>query len=163
MNFIIGFVLLGLCVFAGYRVASSYRRKLNFVNDFKNLLNFLETNIMFTQDNLNKILTEKKDTFHKDFQEFLAKYLDYQQDCQNVLDEWKKEQNVVDSDTAEVVVNFMIGLGRNDSESQIQSIKQAKEILNGHIEKVTKEQQSKGAMSMKLGIMGGLALIIIVL
>ena len=159
MNFIIGFVLLGLCVFAGYRVASSYRRKLNFVNDFKNLLNFLETNIMFTQDNLNKILTEKKDIFHKDFQEFLAKYLDYQ----NILNEWKKEQNVVDSDTAQVVENFMIGLGRNDSESQIQSIKQAKEILNGHIEKVTKEQQSKGAMSMKLGIMGGLALFIIVL
>ncbi len=162
MNFLIGAILLAICVFVGFKVASTYKKKLNFVTDFKSFLNILETNIMFTQDNLNKILTESKNTFHKEFSDFLTKYISNQQNSIEMLNKWKSEQNLLDNDTAEVVYNFMSNLGRNDSNSQLQAIKQSNEFLNSHMDKVSKEQ-TKGSMSLKLGIMGGLALFIIVL
>ena len=73
-----------------------------------------------------------------------------------------QEQKLLDKDTAELIANFMRELGRIDSTTQLQSIKQANEALSTHLTR-TQDEQKKGTMSARLGVMGGLALFIIVL
>ena len=162
MNVLIGGILLCICSCVGFYVASGYRKKLLFIQDFKNFLDFVETNVMFTQDKISVLLESKKDSFHKEFLEFITNYLSNIQDVSSYLTKYVQEQKLLDKDTAELIANFMRELGRIDSTTQLQSIKQANEALSTHLTR-TQDEQKKGTMSARLGVMGGLALFIIVL
>ena len=162
MNFIIAGILFVICVFIGFKIASSYKRKLNFVNDFKSLLDYLETNILYLQDNLQKLINDKLNSFHADFKDFLQKYMGNLQNCEEFLGKWVQDQKLVDSETADIIKKFLLSLGRQDSSTQLQTIKQTNEILSKRIDFVQNEQK-KGVLSAKLGVMGGLALFIIVI
>lgn len=162
MNVIIGGLLLAVSTFVGLKIADSYRKKLLFAQDFVGLLDLIETNILFMQDDLKKFLESKKDNFHKEFKAFLENFINNLNDSSVCLDNWKKEQNITSQETAELLVNFMKGLGRNDSTTQLQIIEQTKSILQKHLTQAQSEQK-KGHLYSRLGIMGGLALFIIVL
>ncbi|MBQ7977290.1 MAG: stage III sporulation protein AB [Clostridia bacterium] len=162
MNILIGACLLVLCSFIGLKIADNYRKKLKFIQDFQGLLDYLENNILFMQDDLRKLLEDKKKNVHKDFSNFLSQFIQNLENCKHFLQEWKETQKIISQENAELIVNFMTGLGRNDSATQLQAINQTKEILQNQIKKVQNEQK-KGLLSSKLGIMGGLALFIIVL
>ena len=162
MNFIIGGLMFLLCAFIGFKIANNYKRKLQFITDFKTLLDYLETNILYLQDTLEKLIRDKMESFHSDFKNFLKSYLQNLQNSTEFLEKWLKEQNLIDTETAEIIKKFMLELGRQDSTAQLQSIIQTNEILAKHTERAQGEQK-KGYMSARLGIMGGLALFIIII
>ena len=162
LNILLGTLLFIICALVGFRVASKYHKKLVFIQDFKTFLDFFETNIMFTQNEISTLLNEKKTAFHNEFNLFLDGYQKNLTNIKTYLDEWTSKQNLVDKDTAELISNFMQGLGRIDSTAQLEAIRQTKESLNTHLDK-TREEQKKGAMSSRLGVMAGLALFIVVL
>lgn len=162
MNFIIGGILLFICAFCGLRVADSYRKKLYFAQDFGLLLDLIETNLLFMQDDLKNFLESKKDGFHKDFSAFLDGFTQNLSDSSLYLQTWVAEERVTTKECAELLANFMQSLGRNDSATQLQTIKQTREILQAQLLKI-QEEQKKGHLYSRLGVMGGLALFIIVL
>ncbi len=162
MNFIFAGLSFMCCIFVGFGCASKYKRRLNFVNDFKILLDYLEINILYLQDDLQKLLKDKLDNFHIDFKEFLQNYMIDLQNSEKFLSEWGQKQKLLDMETLNIIQNFLFSLGRQDSSAQLQTIKQTNEIFSKRIDFLRTEQK-KGVLSAKLGIMAGLALFIIII
>ncbi len=162
MNILFGTLLFILCAIVGFRVASKYHKKLVFTQDFRMFLDFFETNIMFTQNEISGLLEDKKASFHNEFNAFLSEYERNLANSREYLNNWTSSQTIVDKDTAELISNFMQGLGHIDSAAQLEAIRQTKDSLNTHLDKI-REEQRKGSMSARLGVMAGLALFIIVL
>ena len=119
-------------------------------------------NILYLQDDLQKLLKDKLDNFHIDFKEFLQNYMIDLQNSEKFLSEWGQKQKLLDMETLNIIQNFLFSLGRQDSSAQLQTIKQTNEIFSKRIDFLRTEQK-KGVLSAKLGIMAGLALFIIII
>ncbi len=161
MNFLIGLGLLFAATLGGFAISNGYKRRLNFLNDMDSFLGYMQGNCAFLQDSIKRVLVTQKAAYGDDFNKFLSEMLDNLDKREAFLGEWQTTQKIISSDEAKFVVEFFSNLGKLDSFTQIDAIKNAKSSFEEKLQKSKELVNTKGTMSVKLGIIMGIGLFII--
>lgn len=161
MNFLISFVLLIVATLIGFAFASGYRRRLRFLQNMDSFLQSMLSNCCFLQDSVKRVLDNQKGTYGADFNHFLSELNDNLDKRDVFLLKWQNTQKIISDDEAKFVVDFFLNLGKVDSFTQVDDIKNSKQTLQEKLQDSKQLVNSKGTMSIKLGIVMGIGLFII--
>ena len=161
MNSLIGLGLLFVASLGGFAIANGYKRRLRFLNDMDSFLGYMQSNCAFLQDSIKRVLVMQKEAYGDDFNKFLGEMLDNLDKRDAFLDKWRSAQNLISIDEAKFVVEFFSNLGKLDSLTQVGAIKSAKDSFQEMLQKAKQLVNTKGTMSVKLGIIIGIGLFIV--
>ena len=160
---VLGLILCGLCVLVGIGIANSYKRKFTFINDFYAFLNYVELNLNFLQDNFYELLENKKTSFNTEFNGFLQDFPESFDKRKEYILNFNNDKKLLKQEELDCFLNFFMQFGRLDCYSQLENIKQSKQLVEEIVKRTKEESAKKGDLSKKLGLMCGLAVFIIVI
>jgi len=156
MNLFVGVAIFGCILYIGWFFHQKTRKKAIFYNDFLQFCEMLETEIGFFQNKLEQIL--EKNSYKKDFSAVLKNFSE-----KNNLEEWGAVQSVLSEDELKELKNFFSKLGRVDSITQTNEIRNFKKILQEKIENIKTVQLKKSKLIFSLSVMLGLLAFIIII
>jgi len=156
MNVIIGLVVFVCILYIGWFFYQKTRKKAIFYNNFLQFCELLETEIGFFQNKLQQIL--EKNSYGKDFSSALKNFAE-----KHNLEEWGASQNLLKENELQELKNFFNKLGRVDSSTQTNEIRNFKKILEEKIEDIKTIQMKKSKMTFSLSVMLGLLAFIIII
>ena len=162
MNWLLGLCLLGVGIFAGSKFSYKYKKHLYFLQDFYNFLDYTQNNVNFLQDNIKCIISSKQDMYHSEFNDFLDK-LQKDLSKSNIYIDDLINNGAIKNDEKQYLIKFFNEFGRLDVETQIASISQIKLGLDIYLKEAQEKDRKFGVLYKKLGIMCGLAMLVIVI
>lgn len=170
-------ILLGLkiiiytCIFLsssaiGILVSKKYEERVNELKEFKNALNMFETKIKFTYEPIPEIFEE----ISKQIKSNTGKIFKLASSNMEVLaagDAWNMavDTNIlsINDEDRSILKNLSKLLGQTDVEGQINQIELTSKFLDEQIEKAEKEKLKSEKMYRTLGMVIGLAIVIILM
>ncbi|MBR4270074.1 MAG: hypothetical protein IKQ31_00115 [Clostridia bacterium] len=148
MNGLLGVSVFIISCFLGVKKAAVLRNNLHFAEDFLALINRMENNINFEQKSVKQVLLEQENLSRNDFKKFLQ---NYNPNYVEQNDELRKLAN-----------SFLDSVGRGDKHTELALLKQTKFALMPLLAK-QQENQKRGYLATKLGVLVGLGLCIMVI
>lgn len=150
----------------GLIISKTYENRVNELKEFKNILNIIKTKMRFTYEPLGDIFMQigkdKKTKVENIFDDMANKI----QVCQaketweNCIQEASVSINQEDKDILKRLGKL---LGQTDIEGQISEIEVTQNFLNLQIEKAEEEKKKNQKMYKTLGVVIGLAFVIILI
>lgn len=161
MKIFFGTLICFILGFIGIKMSSFYRKKYNFIKDWKKLNEELEIQISFNKKSLQEII----DTFSaksEDFSNILDNYKEY---ISNTKDDdfliHKIEKNLFYKKYKSSLTDYFLTLGKIDYLSQLKLLQNYNKILDDYLNEATKELKSKGGLYSKIGLLIGIMIMII--
>ena len=158
--------LLGVCSYMGIAMAGKFRLRLNQLQDFKKALTLLQTKMKYTYQPIPEIFAQIGQTMPEPVgniflvssqqMENLTAQQAWEQTVQNARTNLKKEDK-------QVLLEFGKQLGKTDIEGQESQIALTLTFLENRIEEAKKELEKNAKLYQTLGVVSGLALVIILL
>lgn len=160
--------IFGLAVYVGNSKANQYACRLKELMSIKAALNIFENKIKFTQSPLKEIFMQVSEHCSEDNIKKIFKTLTVElKESQNVHKIWEKTINISESNLDDEDKNILIDMGKilgsTDIEGQVSNIKITSSFIDRQIEKAEQEKEKNVKMFRTLGIVSGLAIIIILI
>ena len=159
--------LLGVfCIsfYIGNCISKKYILRLTELKDLKNALNIIESKIRYTYEPLSDIFIQTSKMVSKNISQIFVQASENMKKV-NAEEAWNKsiETNVtnLNLEDLESVQNFGKMLGKTDKEGQISRIELTKVFIEMQIDKAKIEEEKNSKMYKTLGIIVGLAFVII--
>ena len=171
LKLIVSLVLLISSAAIGYLIALRYSFRVKQLEYFISSLNSLETDILYYSTPLPVAMKRVSNRTHKSiswiFEEtwkILSNKDGYGIDetWESVVNRNSKDLSLVKEDI-EIVINFAKELGLGNKDSQKKHFEYTKVLLNEQKRKANKEQERNGRLFNRLGILLGLAIVIILI
>lgn len=169
MQFIKYFILLilfAITTFLGYIISKKYSERLKELKQMKNCLNIFKNKIKFTYEPIPEIFKE----ISKTNQNSIGKIFESsakQMTCIQAGIAWEQAINTsntnLNKEDKETLNNLGRLLGQTDVEGQINQIELVNKFLDEQIIKADEENEKSSKMYKKLGVIIGLALVIILI
>lgn len=163
MYLLLGVILMCASAVVGFAVSHGYKKHYTFLNDFYKFLEHLESNCAFRMDSIKTVLAGQKTAYNSEFNQFLSEFEANLAQKDDFFNKWKAEQKTLDAQEAKFIGEFCSELGRLDCESQLGAIKNAKKDFEPMLASALAVVNKKGMLATKLGLILGIALLIIVL
>lgn len=164
-------ILIYTCIFLsssaiGLLISKKYEERVNELKEFKNALNMFETKIKFTYEPIPEIF----DQIAKQMQTTVGRTFKLASSNMEVLtagDAWDiaVDTNVlnINDEDKNILKNLSKLLGKTDIDGQISQIELTSKFLDEQIEKAEKERVKSEKMYRTLGMVIGLAIVIILI
>lgn len=164
-------IVIYTCIFLsssaiGLLISKKYEERVNQLKEFKNALNMFETKIKFTYEPIPEIF----DQISKQMQTTVGRTFKLASSNMEVLtagDAWDiaVDTNVlsINDEDKSILKNLSKLLGKTDIDGQISQIELTNGFLDEQIEKAEKERAKSEKMYRTLGMVIGLAIVIILI
>lgn len=159
-------VILGLAIYIGNFKANQYIKRLKELISIKSALNVLENKIKFTQAPLQEIFKNIAENCSENNIKNLFKELSIQTNV-NIHQKWEstinnEEHNLTEEDK-KILIDMGKNLGTTDVDGQVSNIRITSSFLDRQITKAEQEKEKNVKLFRTLGIVSGLAIIIILI
>lgn len=164
-------IVIYTCIFLsssaiGLLISKKYEERVNELKEFKNALNMFETKIKFTYEPIpeifDQIAKQMKTTVGRTF-----KLASSNMEVLTAGDAWDVavDTNVlnINDEDKNILKNLSKLLGKTDIDGQISQIELTSKFLDEQIEKAEKERTKSEKMYRTLGMVIGLAIVIILI
>lgn len=152
--------------FLGLALANRYKNRVRDLKDIRNVLNILSTKIKYTYEPLPQIFSEISSEFTGGIAEIFKNSKEKMENMSAgeawsfALEHSNTNMNSEDLNTLKKLENL---LGKTDAEGQLSEIELMKNYIEVQIEKAEKEQNKNEKLYKNLGVIVGLAIVIILL
>lgn len=158
-NIALGAVLFVCSGYIGYAVGSHYRKRSNLFAGITAYIDSLEKGMSFLQSTLGELtenfVSEKKD----DLSTILCRYLSLlkngavsKEDCRNAV-----KTRLMNGYEQGLLAEMLFSLGKSDLDTQLADLARYKALFAPIAESAKQNHKKYGALSFKLGILAGLA------
>lgn len=167
---ILKYVLI-LCVFIislyiGNIISRRYILRVKELKEMKNALNIIENKIKFTYEPLPDIFMQTSKMFSKNISQIFVQAANNMKTV-NAEEAWDKSMKTVTTnlnfEDIENLKSFGKMLGKTDKEGQISRVELTKTFLEMQIEKAKIEEEKNSKMYKTLGVVIGLAIVIVLI
>lgn len=152
IKFVLAGLIIAFCTLLGWFASGKYRARRSFYLQFNELNNKYLSELKFARKPLTQFLKESR--FKGDFEKFVGEF----SRSRNV----KTEYSYLTQTEKEYVAEYFSMLGRGDSHSQSGYFTAQSEGLNQKKEAIEKEAKSRSELYLKLGLLAGLAFVILI-
>ena len=147
-------------------MSKKYVLRLTELKDFKNALNIIESKIRFTYEPIQEIFMQTSKMVSKNISEIFVQASENMKKV-NAEEAWDKsiETSITNLklEDLESIKNFGKMLGKTDKEGQLSRIELTKTFIEMQIDKARIEEEKNSKMYKTLGIIVGLAFVIILI
>ncbi len=166
LKYIIIILIFFTSVSIGDLVSKKYILRVKELKEFKNAFNIIETKIKFTYEPLSNIFIETSKLLSKNVAKIFESTVIYMKQL-NAGEAWDKsleesETNLKKEDI-ENIKNFGKMLGTVDKDGQISMLEVTKNFIEMQIDKAKTEENKSSKLYKTLGVIVGLAFIVILI
>lgn len=164
MKWVLMAVLFVGCVFVGYLYSNRYKKRVDFFTSLIFFAQKLDVEINFSRERLKKLVEDFDSKSKSNLQGIDASFLTYLNDGGELTTQSLfGNKNLIKKEEKEVVTMFFKNLGRSDVENQTKEIKNSIARFEKMQSESLAEYKKFGKLGIKLGVIAGLALIVILL
>lgn len=154
------------CSLIGILISKRYVDRVNELKEFKNALNIFKTKIRYTYEPLPEIFTEISQNMDSNISNVFKKASEKMKICP-AGEAWNialklEELNINDEDRT-VLKNLSKLLGKTDLEGQLNQIEMTSDFLDNQIKNAENERVKSEKMYRTLGMVIGMAIVIILI
>lgn len=157
-------LIIAVCTYMGFSKSKQFSKRLTSLKNIKSSLNIFKAKIEFTYEPIKDIFNEISKIVYKNKENIFKTF------CSNLENKditvaWNEAIEITDEglnlDDKEVL--FMLGkmLGKTDKSGQISEIELVNNFLNKQIEDAEERKSKNEKMYKTLGVVSGLAIVII--
>ena len=165
LNLLAGGILFLCSAYIGLQIKRHFKRRRDFFDDLIVFIDMLTDEISFLKSPLPKILERVAQERQGDLAEMLISYSELiqsgqdtgQQSLQNALN-----LSRLTTGEKDVVLTFLAGLGKTDAKTQLMALKNYRNKFEQNHKEAEKKFKSTGVLAYKLGILVGIAAMIMV-
>ncbi len=164
MKWILMGILFACCVVVGYIFSSKYKKRMSFFSTLILLAQKLDVEINFSRERLKKLIESFDEKSRGALLGIDKAFIDYLENGGELTGERLfGKNNLIKSEDREIVTIFFRSLGRSDVENQSKEIKNSISRFEKLLNDASSENKKYGKLGTKLGIITGLAIIIILI
>ncbi len=152
LKFVLGGLIIAFCTLLGYLAAGKFRARKSFFSQMNTLNEKFLAELKFARKPVKEFLADC--AFQGDFGDLVK---DFEQ---SRAPEWKF--SYLTGTEKELAAEYFSMLGKGDSHSQLGYFTAQAETLRKMSEDAMKEAREKGELYLKLGLLAGLAFVILV-
>ncbi len=160
---IYSFIFLS-CSLIGILVSKKYINRVNELKEFKNALNLFKTKIRYTYEPIPDIFKEISENVNSNISE-VFKNAANKMDILAAGDAWNLALKIdtlnINDEDRNVLKNLSKLLGKTDLQGQINQIEMTSDYIEEQIQKAEKERSKSERMYRTLGMIIGMAIVII--
>ena len=167
MGIIKGFLfILIFCssTYIGILISSRYKNRVNDLKEFKSILNVINTKIRYTYEPIGEICSEISQMNDTNVGRLFGAISNGLKE-RTITDAWNfaidTYGNNFSKEDKYIIKSLGKMLGKTDIDGQVSEIAQAHEFLNVQIDKAEKDRQKNEKLYKSLGMVIGIAIIII--
>ncbi len=153
IKIILGIIITVLCGYIGLGIEKYYKNCLKIIDDYRNFIRFAERQTEFLKTGINDLIS----SYDYNTDE-LKKILD-----NIVLNENNIGVKYLHATTVNEICSFITELGKSDFVTKNTVIKNALDRAEKLLLEAEKDKKQKGELSRKLIIIGGIALVLLIL
>lgn len=163
LKLILGAALFVCCGYAGYGISAHYRKRYNLLVGINGYIDALENGISFLQNTSEELtkgyIGEKKD----DCSAILNRYLNLlgkgtfsKDDCFAAV-----KTHLLSGYERQILADMLFSLGKSDLDTQLSELKKYRALFAPVTESAKQNHKKYGTLAFKLGILAGLAALLI--
>lgn len=166
LKYVVLLLAFFVTTFLGLAIANTYRNRVRDLKDIRNILNIIKTKIEYTYEPLPQIFSEISKTPNQGIATIFKTAKEKMQELsageawifalENSSTNMKKE----DLDILKKLENL---LGKTNVEGQISEIELMKNFIDVQIKKAEIEQNKNEKLYRNLGVIGGIAIVIVLI
>lgn len=166
LKYIIIILIFFTSVYIGDLVSKKYILRVKELKEFKNAFNIIETKIKFTYEPLSNIFIETSKLLSKNVAKIFESTVIYMKQI-NAGEAWNKSleecETNLNKEDIENIKNFGKMLGTVDKDGQISMLEVTKNFIEMQIDKAKTEENKSSKLYKTLGVIVGLAFIVILI
>ena len=166
LKYIIMCLVFCICFLIGNIISKRYILRVKELKDFENALNIIESKIKFTYEPLPEIFKQTSRLLSENISKIFINASIYMKDlnCEEAWTKSVKETNTyLNKEDIENIKGFGKMLGKTDKEGQISHLELTKTFVEMQIKKAKDEEEKNAKMYKTLGVIFGLAIVIILI
>ena len=150
----------------GYIIAEKYKKRVDELKEMKKALNILETKMKYTYEPIPKIFLDIKDNT-KDNVSYIFKDAAEKMGKEAAGEAWSKtlqnRQGSLNKEDINILQGLTSLLGKTNLEGQVTQIELTSNFLDNQIKNAEKEEEKNKKMYRTLGVVIGLACVIVLI
>lgn len=166
IKYIIISLVFSLCFIIGNLISRNYTLRLKELKEIKNALNILESKIKFTYEPLPEMFNDISKMLSKNISQIFVQASKYMKEI-DAEDAWNQSIEIsntnLNKEDEESIKNFGKMLGKTDKEGQVSQLELTKTFIEMQIEKAKVEEEKNAKLYKTLGMIIGLAFVIILM
>ena len=166
IKYIILFFIFMSVSYIGLALASRYKSRVRDLKNIRNILNIIETKIKYTYEPLPQIFLEISQEFTGGISELFKTSVE-QMKSVSAGEAWKYalecSNTSLNSEDLEILKKLENLLGKTNAEGQLSEIELMNNFIDIQIKKSEEEQNKNEKMYKNLGVIVGLAIVIILI
>ena len=166
LKYIIMCLVFFICFLIGNIISKRYILRVKELKDFENALNIIESKIKFTYEPLPEIFMQTSKLLSENISKIFINASKYMKDlnCEEAWNKSVKESNTyLNKEDIENIKGFGKMLGKTDKEGQVSHLELTKTFIKMQIKKAKDEEEKNAKMYKTLGVIFGLAIVIILI
>ncbi len=163
MRYFIIVVLFGLCTLIGYYFFCKYNKRKRLFSALILLGEKLTVDINFSREKLKTLIEGLDQGIKRQLYGIDNVFLDYLDKRGELSINSLKKLDFVKQDEKEFILLFLKALGRSDVDNQTKEIQSFVKRFSEIAERCKAEYKKYGSMSIKLGIVGGLFIVVLLI
>ena len=150
----------------GIIISKRYILRVKELKDFENAFNIIESKIKFTYEPLPEIFLQTSKLLSENISKIFIKASNDMKEL-SAEEAWiksiEKSNTYLNKEDIENIKSFGKMLGKTDKEGQVSHLELTKTFIEIQIEKARKEEEKNSKLYKTLGVLCGLALVIILI
>ena len=166
LKYIIMCLVFFICFFLGNIISKRYILRVKELKDFINALNIIESKIKFTYEPLPEIFKQTSRLVSENISKIFVNASKYMKEvsCEDAWNRSVSESNTyLNKEDIENIKGLGKLLGKTDKEGQISHLELTKTFIEMQIKKAKDEEEKNAKMYKTLGVIFGLAIVIILI
>lgn len=156
----------GISTLLGITFANKYKDRVNDLKSIRNILNIIGTKIKYTYEPLPQIFSEISKTFDGEIGQIFKISKEKMKDL-SAGESWhyaiENSNTNMNKEDLKLLMNLEKLLGKTNVEGQESEIELMKKFIETQIQKAEEEQRKNEKLYKNLGIIAGLAIVIILI
>jgi len=145
--------LIGICTFFGYLAAEKYRSRKEFYRQFLLFHERFLHELSYSKRNVKELLRDNPFTGQ------FAKAIDFYLKHRSL----PSDLSFLSEDENSYLLSYFTAIGRSDAQSQIGYFRSQSALLSDSRNEAEKQAKTRGELYLKLGLLSGLAFVILIL
>lgn len=166
LKYIIILLVFLICLLIGNIISKRYTLRVKELKDFENAFNIIESKIKFTYEPLPEIFLQTSKLLSENISKIFIRSSQNMKEL-SAEEAWnksiEKSNTYLNKEDIENIKSFGKMLGKTDKEGQVSHLELTKTFIEIQIEKARKEEEKNSKLYKTLGVLCGLALVIILI
>lgn len=164
IKFIDSVLIITVCAYIGINKAKSFSLRVSKLRNLKSSFNMFKTKLEFTYDPIKEIFSEISKLIYDEKDNIFKSYI-YNLDNDNYEDAWTlavaENSFGFSKEDIQIITGFGKLLGKTDLKGQMNEVELADEFLDKQIFDAEEERKKNDKLYKSLGIIVGIAIVII--